>query len=259
MIRKLTQKDNEQIMEYLKKESAYNLFIIGDIENFGYDTDYQTLWAEFINDEITGVLLKYYNYYVFYSHKNNFNVEGFSEIITSDENFEILSGKEQLIEQFYTTIADTTPRVTYFAELTKLNTPIKVTEKIKKATLEEVDQILNLRASIEEFTNEASKESLIENLKSNSSEIFYIEKDGQIISTAQTTAENSESAMIVGVCTHKNYRKKGYASQCMIKLCEELLNRNKTLCLFYDNPAAGKIYKRIGFHTIGKWTMLEKK
>lgn len=27
------------------------------------------------------------------------------------------------------------------------------------------------------------------------------------------------------------------------------------LCLFYDNPAAGRIYKRIGFRDIGKWCM----
>lgn len=37
---------NEQILDYLDEEKAMNLFIIGDIENFGYDTDFQDIWVD---------------------------------------------------------------------------------------------------------------------------------------------------------------------------------------------------------------------
>ncbi|COE77517.1 Predicted acetyltransferase [Streptococcus pneumoniae] len=50
MIRKLTKKDHEQVFAYLKEEAALNLFIIGDIEAFGYDTDFQELWGVFKED-----------------------------------------------------------------------------------------------------------------------------------------------------------------------------------------------------------------
>ncbi|TKI86654.1 GNAT family N-acetyltransferase, partial [Bacillus cereus] len=30
---------------------------------------------------------------------------------------------------------------------------------------------------------------------------------------------------------------------------------SRTLCLFYNNPVAGRIYKRLGFKDIGMWTM----
>ncbi|OUB03999.1 acetyltransferase [[Bacillus thuringiensis] serovar konkukian] len=43
MMRKLSKKDHEQVFTYLKEEAALNLFIIGDIEAFGYDTDFQEL------------------------------------------------------------------------------------------------------------------------------------------------------------------------------------------------------------------------
>jgi predicted GNAT family acetyltransferase len=76
-----------------------------------------------------------------------------------------------------------------------------------------------------------------------------------MVSTASTTAENSLSAMVVGVATLLEYKKKGYATQCMVKLCQQLLQEGKELCLFYDNPAAGAIYKRIGFQDIGFWMM----
>ncbi len=51
MIRKLTVSDNDRLMEYLKEEKSFNLFIIGDVENFGYDSDFQEIWA-YLNSAI---------------------------------------------------------------------------------------------------------------------------------------------------------------------------------------------------------------
>lgn len=76
-----------------------------------------------------------------------------------------------------------------------------------------------------------------------------------MVSTSSTTAENSLSAMVVGVAVLLGYKKKGYATKCMVKLCHQLLGEDKELCLFNDNPAAGVIYKRIGFQDIGFWMM----
>lgn len=41
----------------------------------------------------------------------------------------------------------------------------------------------------------------------------------------------------------------------MVKLCDQLLKEEKELCLFYDNPEAGNIYRRIGFEDIGLWML----
>jgi predicted GNAT family acetyltransferase len=41
----------------------------------------------------------------------------------------------------------------------------------------------------------------------------------------------------------------------MNALCLDVLAEGKTLCLFYDNPKAGSIYKRLGFKDIGFWSM----
>ena len=84
---------------------------------------------------------------------------------------------------------------------------------------------------------------------------FYLEVDGKIISTASTTAENSLSAMVVGVASLSDYRGQGLATRTMTALCQQLLAEGRTLCLFYDNPKAGEIYKRLGFRDIGMWRM----
>ena len=78
----------------------------------------------------------------------------------------------------------------------------------------------------------------------------------EIITVSQITAENSKSAMVVGVATRKDYREKGYMSKCLSKLCSDFIDKNKSLCLFYDNPKAGRVYKKIGFEEIGTWIML---
>ena len=44
------------------------------------------------------------------------------------------------------------------------------------------------------------------------------------------------------------------AGACVQKICEELLSEGKGLCLFYDNPKAGSVYRKLGFKEIGQWS-----
>lgn len=82
-----------------------------------------------------------------------------------------------------------------------------------------------------------------------------MEMDGKVIVTASTTAENSMSAMVVAVATHPDYRGKGLAKHVVARLCGDLLAEGRSLCLFYDNPNAGLIYKKLGFKDVGFWSM----
>jgi predicted GNAT family acetyltransferase len=82
---------------------------------------------------------------------------------------------------------------------------------------------------------------------------------GRLIASAQTAAENSVSAMVVGVATHPDCRNRGYASAAVSRLCHDAFNRGKQfLCLFYDNPVAGRIYNRLGFLPIGEYALFGK-
>ena len=71
MMRKLTKKDHEQVFAYLKEEAALNLFIIGDIEAFGYDTDFQELWGVFKeNGTLKSILLRFHDSFIPIVKKN---------------------------------------------------------------------------------------------------------------------------------------------------------------------------------------------
>jgi predicted GNAT family acetyltransferase len=96
-------------------------------------------------------------------------------------------------------------------------------------------------------------------LSDGSGRTFCAKFGGKIAAAASTTAETKTAAMVVSVMTHPDYRRGGYATSCVYRLCRELLSEGKGLCLFYDNPAAGSIYRKLGFEDIGKWiTMLFK-
>ncbi|MCF7926040.1 MAG: GNAT family N-acetyltransferase [Candidatus Izimaplasma sp.] len=78
--------------------------------------------------------------------------------------------------------------------------------------------------------------------------------------TVATTAETTQNAMVVAVATKKEFRNQGLASQLMTHLMHHYFTiKNKHLCLFFDNPDAGKIYKRLGFKDLGTWIMAGKK
>ncbi|WP_079509255.1 GNAT family N-acetyltransferase [Mesobacillus jeotgali] len=258
MIRKLRDTDNQEVMRFLKEEAALNLFIIGDIEAFGYDSDFQELWGYFENEQLSAVLLRFHNSFIPYAKNDKLPVNEFTEIIKAYPEKVFLSGKSELVEKFEN-IAGLElgkKQVTYFAECSTDSGLEETDLDILTASPEDADRIIELRTQIEEFyPNPNAREIFLQSLKSGTGRTYFIERDGIVAASASTAAENSMSAMIVGVCTHKEYRRKGLATAVMQKLFKDVMAEGKLLCLFYDNPEAGRIYKRLGFTDIGQWTM----
>ncbi|TLS37880.1 GNAT family N-acetyltransferase [Pseudalkalibacillus caeni] len=258
MIRQLTEKDHERCIRFLKQEPSINLFIIGDIEAFGYDTEFQQIWGDFdVNNELRGVLLRFYQNYIPYG-TGEFDAKGFAEIMKRDSTIRMISGKTEIVDRFDRYVGDwiEEKRETYFSECRDVHQLDGMeADDVKKASLEDIDRILSFRKKIFNNSAENARESLYQVMSKNAARTFFIEDNHEIVSGASTTAENTISAMVVAVGTLDNYRKKGLATKCMTRLCREVLGEGKVLCLFYDNPEAGKIYKRLGFSDIGKWSM----
>ncbi|MFD1739851.1 hypothetical protein ACFSCX_25630 [Bacillus salitolerans] len=101
MIRKLNEQDHEVVFPFLSKEASFNLFILGDIEAFGYETDFQELWGQFDEEgNIQAVLLRYHETFTPYA-SGKIDVEGFAEIIKQRGQKKVsLSGKSSIAEQF---------------------------------------------------------------------------------------------------------------------------------------------------------------
>jgi predicted GNAT family acetyltransferase len=263
LIRKLNDKDHNNLMDLVILEPEFNLYIIGDIENFGYNQNFLELFGEFDeNNNLSAVLVRYFSVYMIYA-KSKFDLEGFVDVIKKCDNLETLVGKTEIVSQFKNTSLEFhNSELHHFAVLKEINPSFEIDSKIivKKADIKDVDGIINLKSRIKEFSKGSNKfkEILLNDLKAGTAHGYYIEIDGNIVSYAQTSAENSKSAMVVSVMTDENYRRRGLASVCIKELCNDMIRKQRTLCLFYKNPEAGEIYKRIGFKEIGMWSMYMK-
>ena len=267
MIRKLTEKDNEKGMALILPQASINLFIIGDIEMYGYDVDFQELWGDFDDqDNLCGILLRYYNDFIVYGLEG-YDAEGFVRVIESHENHGVISGEQAVLKVIQPILkGEYENKELYFAECRKETLNLSENEalraKVECAKPEDAKKIAELACSIEEFTIknvDEQAERIAKKIKDKAGRDYFIKEGGKIVSTVSTAAENSKSAMLVGVCTAPTYRMKGYTTAIMSEILQDLFEEKESVCLFYDNPKAGRIYKRSGFVDIGMWTMLVRK
>lgn len=259
MIRTLHQSDNKDVMTLLSKDKSYNIFLIGDIEAFGYEEAFQTVYGDIVNGELISVLLVYYDNICFYSSKE-FNPEFFT--ILDKHTFNYISGKPNCLEPFINHYPELKLQEMYFCE-NKSVAPVQMDSTVNVATTkDEFKDIFHLLKEIEEFGYQNKKaEHYIEQRLEwlNKEKCLYIKQENNVVATLTVTCETAYNAMVIGVATHPNYRKLGLASKMVDAANYEYINnQTKSLCLFYDNPKAGSIYHRLGYETIGKWTMLKR-
>jgi len=273
-IRLLEEKDRLAVLDYLSEEPSINLFIIGDIEVFGFSESFQQVWGQYdVRGYLEGILLRYNENHIPYWKKKDFDISHFTRIIQEAESTGIISGKASIVKRFEPLFPNLKTRSMFFCEMlddTNLEDTTKKAEylvdnalysKVKVATIDDAKRVYDLLNQIEEFTGVGNSiERIQRKFTRQTGRIYYIEdKQHMMVATAQTTAENSKSAMVVSVATMTEHRGKGLMSSCLSLLCKDILAEGKSLCLFYDNPEAGSVYHRLGFRSIDNWVMMTEK
>lgn len=261
MIVEVNENLENKFWEYISYEEGINLFILGDVENYGFNTKFQKVWIQLNEEKITSVILRYYTSLIIYSYKNNFNI---LELINHINSLEIdnISGKKEVIDRLLSVYTEfKIKKESDFCSLKKINnldfSNIKH-YKIEKAKLDDLEKIFKLLNSLEEFVMSDYIKAKTIQLKTDSGRIYIIRQDKEIIATVSTGIETSFLAMISDVFTHKKYRNKKLASYIVYTLSKELLSEGKTPCLFYSNEIAGKVYKNIGYKKDNTWSTLIK-
>jgi predicted GNAT family acetyltransferase len=78
----------------------------------------------------------------------------------------------------------------------------------------------------------------------------------RIVASALLNVEGQDAGLIGGVFTQRQARGNGYAAACTAALSLDLQRDGKTPVLFFENPIAGRVYRRLGFEECGKWALL---
>lgn len=265
-MKKLKNTHMQEALHYLSAEPEFNLFIIGDIEGMGMETDQVSCYTSDTWQEGTQFpyfILNYRNNFMVYSHTVDYN---HWEIAAFLQEFQMrdLSGKDDLITPLIPYLGEKMVKRTHLARLNQVTEqPADMISKIRRLTKEDISAIYDLYIQIDEFASNyrgRTREKAYEDISMNIDKLgrtYGIFAGDTLLSVAQTAAENSTSAMVIGVATLPSYRQQGYAKATVTRLCQDCLQEGKRfLCLFYDNPAAGRIYRSIGFRELGIYMML---
>lgn len=264
-MRILTDADKEAVIKYVGKEPEMNLFIIGDVENYGTNSGPVNIYVQ---DAPGGgwdfLILRFYDNYILYSQEESFDHESAAGFLI-DKKPECISGKLSLISKLTPYFPAFSVQSTFMSRCNRVKSSFQAPPELdlRLLTHEDIPDSIDLYLEIEEFskTYRGKREKSIltaqEELANGGKTIMGGYINGKLAAIAGTSAENSASAMIIGVATAPEQRGRGYASAVVSSLCNTVLSGGRQfLCLFYENPAAGRIYHRLGFEEIGEYAML---
>ena len=253
MIREIDDQGCEEMVRFLAKDGALNLFFMADLENFGMESRRHSFWGQYRKGRLCSVVLRFYESMTLSLSESSDQ----DELIPFLRKGRFLAGERGAVSRFKSILKPESYRESYFSHLSSLKgvsgPPVK---DVAMASPEDCEDLFDLQMTIKEFDmDESGKEVYCDALLSGTGRIAFIRKEGKAVSSASSVAEYSGGAMIVAVATGPGYRKKGYATACLQALCRSLLDEGKEPSLFYDNPGAGRIYRNLGFETAGFWAM----
>lgn len=264
----LREADREKAYRYLLREPEMNLFFYGDLENHGFDSEDVTLHAVLKPDGSWDALaLRYQESWLVYSDHEDFDARAVAELLR-EGGMKDMSGKSSVIRRIAPFFPEYMAEHMHMARLDRVRADCSVPQGVTLRLLQKEDAPAQVEiiCGIAEFdrSQETPEQSRARRLRITLDDMAHggvfigAFADGKLVSTASTTACNSLSAMVVGVATLAPWRGKGLASAAVCAVCRESFAQGKQyLCLFYSNPAAGRIYHRLGFEDVGEYMMLK--
>jgi len=248
---------HEEVMQFLKVEAAINTMMISQIQRFSYD-GMLDVYADIVDNEIVGLLTHMQGHYSVYYSNEDFNPCHFKDIMMTNKYLQSLSGKVSIVKHFEADFDQAKTRLTNFCQLKSKDLLVKNHLDYSIASIDDAEKIYDFMADIEGLNGPSNNIEYIEKrIQANIGRIYMnLDMDGSIRAIAQTTSENDDTALIIGLATRSDLRRKGLMSQCLSMLCSDLIDEGKIACLFYDNPKAGMLYHQLGFEHMDKWMML---
>ena len=248
MLRRAYEEDRLKINEYLYERPVINLFLIADIEQYGFENDIQKIYID-EDDAIHGIVLIYRTNMVIQSYEGRVYQKEVDEMI-KEYGITDINGEKSIIEKYHFEGFNSCHNC-HYASCEKVDLPAD-TSMVEKLGEQDADGIVDVLAQI--FPDKPfRKEMVLETMRGGYYRYYGIKEDGRLVSTASTSAETSKMAMVGSVGTLKEYRDKGYARKVVGKLTYDLIEEGKIPCLFYFNPSAARIYLSLGYKECGEY------
>ena len=263
MIRRLEETDRHAVLDLLYAHKSLNVYLIADIEHLGFVGRGQRRYGEFVEGKLVGIASQNRRHVTFYQAHDDVNPAWFELIKTWDCYF--ISGEKRLLMQFKEDFDWHLDDMVYTCSSDfERDDSVDYSLIRELKTDDEARRIYHFLTSIEELysVHAQTEEEYVQYLMMNTGErgtTAFIEDEGRVVASASAVLESTDHAMIVGVATDPNARRHGYGKTLMHYLMDVYTNKkDKTVCLYYDDPRAEKLYLRYGFKPLTEWVMLVK-
>lgn len=241
-MRKATQQDKNFILDYLAKEEERCLYMYADIEKYGLDQSFLTVWYDEDDLGIRMVVMKYYKSFQVYSNRGFDDV---TEVIALVEQYnpfgisarkEIISAMQPLLEGKYTAEYGAIFKGKPIDKIKLQRTLEDCTEQIELAKPEDAMEIAELICMDEEmkgiYTIDSLARELRERINSGMGRSYIIRKDGKIVAHNASYAESSHFVVVGGLMVHPDYRDTEYAYWIDLKSSLEFQEEGKNRYFF---------------------------
>ncbi|MEZ4711892.1 MAG: GNAT family N-acetyltransferase [Caldilineaceae bacterium] len=262
MIRLLTEQDRQRTVEFLAAAPEYNLYTLGNIERLGFAHELTQYWGDFAADgSLRGVLNRYMQGWVVFGTEAC-DWAAFGQIVDAHPvAAQRLQDNPGGIATFLPYLRRYEPARVSIQHLMALDAADFAAAApqpdalVRRATMTDLPRLVAFYAKAGHMTRaEAAVEQPLQ-----STRIWLAEVGGEILSAALTNAETADLAMIGGVYTKPEARQHGLSRAVCSALCRELLQLGRRPVLYWETPAAGAVYQRLGFHVVGEWRSVRLK
>lgn len=261
MIRLLAEQDRAAVVTFLNRAPHFNLYMLGNLEKLGFDHAFCEFWGDFAENNgehaatLRAVINRYMTGWTVYGEPEA-DWAGLAQILDNHPNrAERLQDNPGGIGSFLPylqqfTAAKTEVEEVMVLEANQLQTiepPAKVT--IRRGTLRDLNSLTHFYSAAEHMARTAAAvERPLRDTR-----LWLAEENGEILSTALTNAETTNLAMIGGVYTPPAARGRKLSQAVCHALCADLMADGKQPVLYWSTPAAGAVYRKLGFRACGEW------
>jgi predicted GNAT family acetyltransferase len=257
MIRKLVETDRSTAVALLAESPQMNLYPLGNMEALGFNNEVCEFLGDFADGTgaLRGVLNRYMNGWTIWGSRD----ADWSALAHAIDTHPIVAARLQdnpggidSILPFLRRYRASTVSIEELMSLAPedfrdVTPPQGVT--IRRASMADLPRLIELYRNAGHMRRTPAQ---IENpLRSRR---IWLAEIGQVIpAAALTNAETRDLAMIGGVYTDPAYRNQGLSSAVCSALARELLEERKMPVLYWETPAAGAVYRKLGFRPVGNW------
>jgi uncharacterized protein len=263
VVRMLDDADRPAVDAFLRRDPLRFLSLRVNVEFYGFRSNTLRIWGA-VNShtgEVWGMGLRFSNTLIV-ADQDGRSAPTFAEWIDQERNLVGLRGTEPTITQIGHSLRRLAPHARekslHMILRRPPSCPPEILSMAKRATSDDLDKLTELYSHAGNmYRSRANIES-----KLRGGRIFIVEESetferpARVAACALQSAEGTDAGLIGGVFTLPEARGKGYASACTAALSRSLQEAGKMPCLFYENPIAGRVYRKLGFERADQWSVL---